>query len=243
MKSTRTEKGNFSLEDFAKGLMLAGYLMPMSISELDEREALENHETEISAQTSNVYFKRVVLAAEIVSKLHEEPTLGRIKFQKLVYLCEHVAGMKLYERYSKQAAGPFDNKFMHSITNEFKKNKWFSIIKIESQGFSRSKYLPLENSEGYKKYYDNYFNTEHEKIQYIIELFRKTTTDFTELATTVFACFIELKTKETKVKTTKLLPLFYEWSEKKKRFTEQDVLQSLDWLGEKGLIDMNEIQL
>lgn len=238
MKSIKTEKKNFSMEDFAKGLMLAGYLMPESIHELNEREALESYETELSAQSSSkTYFRRVVLAAEIVSKLYEEPTLGRIKFQKLVYLCEHNAGMNLQERYSKQAAGPFDNKFMHSIAKEFKKNKWFTETKVESKGITRTKYLPLENCDGYKKYYQNYFVNEDENIQYIIELFRKTSTDFTELATTVFACFKELSLKSIPVQNDELLSLFYEWSEKKKRFTEKQVLDSIGWLCKKGLID------
>lgn len=242
MKSTKIEKKNFLMEDFVKGLTLAGYLVPNSIEELNEREALDNYETELHANSSKVYFKRVVLAAEIVSKLYTEPTLGRIKFQKLVYMCEHAAGMELSNRYSKQAAGPFDNKFMHSITKEFKKNKWFSIIKEESQGFSRSKYLPLENCEGYKGYYQKYFHDESEKIQYIIELFRKASTDFTEVATTVFACVLEAQNKGATIKHEEILNLFYSWSEKKKRFTAKQVLDSLAWLCEKGLINPENIK-
>ena len=33
------------------------------------------------------YYKRVLLAAEIVDQLHTEPTLGHLKLQKLIYLC------------------------------------------------------------------------------------------------------------------------------------------------------------
>lgn len=242
MKSMKSDKKRFCMDDFAKGLMLAGYLMPESIQELKEREGLEQYETLIRAQSSsNIYFHRVVLAAEIVSKLHDEPTLGRIKFQKLVYLCEHSAGMNLAERYQKQTAGPFDNKFMHSVTKEFKKNKWFTETKVESKGITRTKYLPLENCDGYKQYYDKYFAEKHKDIQYIIELFRKSSTDNTELAATIYACFKELGLKNTPVLFNDLLRLFYEWSEKKKRFTETQVRDSINWLCKNTIIDEKDI--
>lgn len=237
MKSTKIEKKPFSMEDFEKGLMLAGFLSPTSVAELNEREALTKHlGTQTEKKTKNFYFKRVVLAAEIVSKLYEEPTLGRIKFQKLVYLCEHTAGMEMKDRYVKQAAGPFDNKFMHSINKEFEKNKWFSVVKERKDGFERTKYIPLDNKDGYKGYYQNYFNTENEKIQYIIELFRKMTTDKTELAATVLSCVLELQSKHLSITKDELLKLFYNWSEKKKRFQEIEVINSFTWLRDKRLI-------
>ena len=236
MKSTKSEKSLFSMEDLEKGLMLAGYIMPGSISELNEREALEDFEKQSKDSSKNVYFRRVVLAAEIASKLHSEPSLGRVKFQKLVYLCEHAAEMDLGSRYKKQAAGPFDNKFMHTIDKEFKKNKWFLVQKQEDKSITRYRYIPLEKAEGYKAYYDNYFSRDNEKIQFIIELFRKKNTEYTELATTVFACFKELSGKGQKITKDALLQLFYNWSESKKRFTEKEVLDSFKWLAENGLI-------
>lgn len=233
MKSINKELG-FSFEDFEKGLMLAGYVMPKDVHEYEEREALEKYEEE--NKPKNLYFKRVVLAAEIAYQLNQEPSLGRIKFQKLVYLCENAAEMRLEGRYQKQAAGPFDNKFMHTIANEFKKNNWFTVQEVVSAGYKRSKYVPLDNADGYKKYYENYFNTVNDKIQYIIELFRKMNTDNTELATTVFACHLELRSKGKEIKWDELINLFYSWSDKKKRFAEKDVHASYEWLQLKGLI-------
>lgn len=236
MKSTTNKESLFTQEDFEKGLMLAGYIMPKSVKEFEERETLHIYEAETRNKQKNLYFKRVVLAAEIAYKLNQEPSLGRIKFQKLVYLCEHAAEMNLENRYLKQAAGPFDNKFMHSIAKEFEKNKWFEVKKEVTQNFTRHKYVPLENAEGYKRYYENYFKEENEKIQYIIELFRNINTDNTELATTIFACYLELKSQKTEFTWESLIKLFYDWSDKKKRFPERDVLASFEWLQKRGLV-------
>jgi hypothetical protein len=236
MEDKKGNKNSFSMEDFEKGLMLAGYLMPNSIEELNEREQLEVYEKELKAIAGNTYFKRAVLAAEIVSKLYNEPSLGSVKFQKLVYLCEHAAKMDLVNRYKKQAAGPFDNKFMYSIGGELQKQKWFQVKKIVENERTRYKFSPLENAEKYKEYYSKYFSNDDDKIQYIIELFRKHRTDYTEMATTVFACYLELAPKGTPVDRGQLLNLFYDWSDKKKRFPKNEVLASFEWLIEKGLI-------
>ncbi|HLN94401.1 MAG TPA: hypothetical protein VK183_02105 [Flavobacterium sp.] len=234
MKSTSNKKQSFSIEDFEKGLMLAGYIMPKSTIEFQEREALEHFEALQSAAKKDIYFKRVVLAAEIAYKLHQEPTFGRIKFQKIVYMCEHVAEMDLEGRYLKQAAGPFDNKFMHTIAMDFKKNKWFDVVKEAGSGITRSKYIPLENQDGYKKYYIGYFKKEDERIQFIIELFRKMSTDQTELAATILACHLELRSQD--YSWNDLTELFYNWSDKKKRFSEIDIKSSFDWLKANALI-------
>lgn len=235
MKSTKDENVTFSMADFEKGLMLAGYLMPRSVAELNEREALEKYEEELKGKKQNVYFKRVVLAAEIAHQLHNEPSLGRVKFQKLVYLCEHAAEMNLDNRYKKMAAGPFDNKFMHSIDKELANNKWYFVRKISENNRTRYKYEPLENADGFKKYYDSYFQNEKDHIQYIIDLFRTLRTDDTELAATVFACVKELSAKNLLTKE-ELLKLFYNWSKEKSKFSEVRVIQSIKWLKEKGLI-------
>jgi len=236
MQSIKIENNAFSMEDFEKGLMLAGYIMPNSTSEISEREELEKHETNLGNATRVTYFKRAVLAAEIAAQLHAEFTFGRVKFQKLVYLCEHVANMNLEYRYQKQAAGPFDNKFMHSIDAEFQKQKWFSVEKTFENNMKKFKYTPLPTLKNYKKYFDKYYANNNDKIQFIINLFRTRKTDYTELATTVFACYLELKGKRQEVNKTHLLTLFYDWSEKKKRFPENDVIASYTWLQENGLI-------
>jgi len=226
----------FSIEDFEKGLMLAGLVTPNTIQEHQELKCLETYEKSLRKEERQTYFKRVVLAAEIAERLHNEPSLGRVKFQKLVYLCEHMAEMDLTGRYGKKAAGPFDNKFMHTIGKEFQKQKWFSIEQLRVDNYIRYKFVPLERHETYKPYYKSYFGDRHEKIESIIELFRKQNTEFTELAITVFACFLELKRKEAIINQNALTHLFYDWAESKKRFSAEQIKDSFEWLREKGII-------
>ena len=239
MKSTKNKKKSFTMEDFEQGLMLAGLVTPSSSKELYEREILEEFELleakKLPAK-ENTFFRRVTLAAEIASQMHEEPTFGRIKFQKLVYLCEHAASMELNNRYIKQAAGPFDNKFMHSIEAQFTKNKWFKIVKKQDGKFNRSVYVPLEKVDDYKKFYCAYFKTHLEKIQYVIDLFKKLKTDTTEIAATLYACIIELNEESEPINEVSLLEKFYAWSEAKSRFERKDVVNTWYWMIEKKIV-------
>ena len=98
----------------------------------------------------SLFFRRVVLGAEIVNSLHMERTFGHVKFMKLMYLCEQVSNMKLSARYVKQAAGPYDARFMHSIDREFIRLKWFDVkVKTQSK-FKTYEYVPDNNLLSYK---------------------------------------------------------------------------------------------
>lgn len=236
MKSTNKETKAFSLEDFEKGLMLAGYISPNSISEVHERNELDKYEKQLDQDRKNVYFKRAVLAAEIASQLHNEKTFGHVKFQKLVYLCEQVSSMNISNRYMKKAAGPFDNKFMHSIDKEFKDQKWFNVIKIKEGAFIKFQYIPLENLSKYKQYYDNYFKDFNEDIQWLINTFRNNLTNKVELVATLYACWIEIIEKKESFSDDLLFKRFYEWSKEKGKFTTQQLESCLKWMIENELV-------
>jgi hypothetical protein len=182
---------------------------------------------------SKLYFKRVVLAAEIASQLYNEPTFGHVKFQKMVYLCEQLANMKLPGRYSKQAAGPYDRKFMHTIDSEFKKQKWF---KIEQEGiYKKFTYTPLENLSKYKVYYYRYFGKHDKMIQDIISKFKSEKTDFVELIATLFACWEEIISQDITISEEVIIKRFYDWSSEKSKFEISKVKEALNWMKEEGI--------
>lgn len=230
MKSTSKKNNLFSLEDFEKGLMLAGYISPNNSNELVEREILNDYENQKDEKRKSSYFKRAVLAAEITYQLHAESTFGHVKLQKLMFLCEHASNMDLNDLYLKKAAGPFDNKFMHSIDKELAKQKWFTAKRKKSGGFTRIVYEPLENPEGYKKYFTGYFKKSNKAIQFLIETFKRERTRKVELVATIFACWIELNEKQMELNQANLFKLFYSWAEEKQKFTNEEVLNTLEWM-------------
>lgn len=187
------------------------------------------------------YFERAVLAAEIASQLYAEPTFGHVKLQKLMFLCENIQGMKLNYKYSKQAAGPYDNKFMHSIDNELKKQNWLEVKKEKSGLLTRYKFIPLKNFNGHKFYYNHYFSSHHEKIQWFIGTFKKQKTDKVELIATLYACWIELFQNKLEVNDNSLLRLLYTWHKQKEKYSEKEALNALHWMKDNGVMPKKSI--
>jgi len=185
--------------------------------------------------TRSIYFKRVVLAAEIINQLYNEPTFGHVKFQKIVYLCEQANSMQLDDRYCKQAAGPYDRKFMHSIDSELKKQNWFSVKKENVGKYEKYVFRPLDGLSKYKDYYNKYF-TNDDNIQLLINLFRKEKTDFVELVATLYSCWAEIIAKNDVFSEELLLKKLYAWSKEKKKFSELEVRNSIKWMRDMNLI-------
>lgn len=236
MKSTEKNKKPFSFEDFEKGLMLAGYISPSNSEEVREREILAEYDKAQAKEKRIIYFKRAVLAAEIVNEMQDEITFGRVKFQKLVYLCENVSEMGLNKRYAKFAAGPFDNNFMHSINNEFKRQKWFKVeFRIDGK-FRVPVYKKLEKIDKYKEYYNNYFTDTDESIKKIINLFRKAKTKQVELVATIFACILELLESKSKIEKEDLIKLVYSWSKEKQKYSESQITSAYQWMIDNDII-------
>lgn len=179
----------------------------------------------------NSYFRRLVLAAEIASQLHEEPTFGHIKFVKVQYLCEEVCNMQLKSNYEKFAAGPLDYKSMYSIDAEFKKRRWFNVIKSD-YGF---RYEPLENLNAYKKYYLNYFSIFSSQINTLIDLLRKEKSEFCEAVATLFAVWKHSLKNTQGISESHLIKNFYDWSEAKKRFKEKYLSEIIVWMKENNV--------
>ena len=97
-------------------------------------------------QPSNVdYYKRTILAAEIVHQLHKEMAFGHLKLQKLIYLSQRVENIALPVNFLKQAMGPYDSQLMRSIDKQLKVKKWFEFCPSE-----KFKYKPLGNAGQHK---------------------------------------------------------------------------------------------
>lgn len=190
---------------------------------------------------NNLYFKRAVLAAEIASQLYDEPTFGHVKLQKMVYLSEQICELKADAYYSKQTAGPYDRKFMHSIDSEFKRQKWFEV-RIEKKGtYSKYKYNPLENVDKYKKYYSKYYSNFDNNIQWLIDTFKKRKTNDIELIATLFYCWKEIIESSDEFSESLLIENFYKWSQEKRKFTTEVVKVGIIWMRQNGLVPMRKI--
>lgn len=200
--------------------------------EVEETEVAKPKGKIIELKPTNVdYYRRTVLAAEIVWQLHKEPTLGHLKLQKLIYLCQKSADMQLPTNFLRQAMGPYDNRLMRSIDKQLKEKKWFEYKK--EQVF---KYQPLEKAGQHHNDFIKYFSAESESIHFIIDRFKTIKSDIVEIVATLYACMDNMLNENVIFSEALLFHRFYEWSEEKKKFSEKEVERVFSRMRETGII-------
>lgn len=176
------------------------------------------------------YHKRTVLAAEIVSKLKNDFSLGHLKLQKLIYLCQNAMNMKIHANFLQQAMGPYDPQLMRSIDKQFAQRKWF---KFQKNDFP--KYLPLEKAGEHKEWYKRYFGREADRVDFLIETFRNKKTAEVELVATIYACWDRLLRNERIANNSDLISSVYEWSKEKSKFSREEIENAIKWMIDHGI--------
>lgn len=169
--------------------------------------------------------KLLSLAAEITFQLHTEPTFGHLKLQKLIYLCQQLKHMDLAADFKQHAAGPYDPVMARYLDKKFKDHEWFSYDPQRDL-----KYKPLSRCNDHRSAFNKYFAKDVSEIYDLIGLFRTSKSDHIEIVATLFACWLRLLEKKSSVTEEQLLKDFYAWSEEKKRFGKNEVLNGFKWM-------------
>lgn len=182
---------------------------------------------------ANVHFLRSVFAAEIVDQLHHEPTFGHVKFEKMLFLAEHLCQVDTGSIYLRKAAGPLDRKALHSIDSQLRTQKWFDGRKEEG----RYRYVPMEKRGGHKGYFDRHFASIGSQLSDIVETFRTWNTERCEIVATLYAAWNDLLHDKGAASDDMILhEVLNNWHESKQRIPEDRWRKALGWMREKGYV-------
>lgn len=193
------------------------------------KEALEIREkpaqsVKLSIPENRRNFAKQVLGGKIISLFKDDPNFTHIKLQKLQYLSEHIAEADLGSDYYFQSAGPYDNKFMHSIAISLERSKWF---KEENY-----RYYPLEKVDQIDQYYEGYFAPVSDKLSNLFNLLANATEAFSEIIATLYAVWNNRIIKKENISVELIVQDFYNWSDRKHQYKEQEVSTCLQWLND-----------
>lgn len=180
--------------------------------------------------------KLLSLAAEITFQLHTEPTFGHLKLQKLIYLCQQLKHMDLAANFGQHAAGPYDPVMARYLDKEFKDREWFSYDPKRDL-----KYKPLSKCNDHRSAFNKYFAKETSDIYALIGLFRTSKSDHIEIVATLFACWLRLLENKQSITEELLLKDFYAWSEEKKRFGKNEVLNGFKWMKQNLVVPLENV--
>lgn len=178
-------------------------------------------------------FKRSVLAAYIADTLCDHPTFGRVKFQKLLHLCEaHLEIQEVAGNYHRDAAGPFDTQMMRSVHSQIEKQGWIAPVKGD-KGWT---YARGEKVDGYRDHFDRYFGDRKEALEDLLALIAPMKTQQAEIVSTAFAAWNDLLLEGKTPSDDEIVDLILnDWAESKKAISADRWHNALAWMREKGL--------
>lgn len=217
---------------------LRDWLLPMLMNgQVKVGEVEEEVKTLMAAEVTPTYklparsnipdnkrgFAKQVLGGKIVKEFKDDKNFTHIKFQKLQYLAEQIIEEDLNWNYYRQSAGPYDNKFMHSVFNRLEKNSWF-----RKRG---DNYYPLEKMNDIDKYYQNYFGNKSEKLNNLFGLLQRGTEKFCEAVATIYAVWNNHIILKQEFDKERVKADFFDWSNRKTAvFTEEEFEKALFWM-------------
>lgn len=186
-------------------------------------------------QKANPYFRRAVLAANIVHQLQGDSNLGRTKLQKLLYLSEHHAQLAdLQSNYFRKAAGPYDSQMMHSVESQLAKQRWY---KCETGTGGECRYVPLEAAGQHARYFDRYWGVKSEPIRKLVALLKRADTRQTEIVATLYAAWNDLLLAGQSVTDEAILhEVLEKWHEEKRQIPEKRWRNAIAWMRQRDLI-------
>jgi hypothetical protein len=189
---------------------------------------------------ANDAFKRSVLAAHIADVFCDQPTFGRVKFQKTLHLCEaHLGLEEISGNYHRRAAGPFDTQMMHSVHSQLKKQGW---VEIERRSNGKGyEYRHGPKLDAYRQYYERYFGERSETIDGLLGLLAPMDTQQAEIVSTAYAAWNDLLLDGRDATDDEILHLILnDWADEKRRIPEERWRAALGWMREKGLVPRGE---
>ncbi|MFT4178871.1 MAG: restriction endonuclease subunit S [Thermomonas sp.] len=182
---------------------------------------------------ANVHFRRSVFAAEIVERLHAEPTFGHVKFQKLIYLAEHMCKVNIDAHYHRDAAGPYDNRALRSIDSQMEKSKWFKAQKVDK----RYQYVPLEKRGDHKQYFDRYFADSISAFDKVIDAFKSAKSEQCEIVATLYEAWRDLLAKNADTSDDSIVDqVLNHWHDNKRKIEEERWRKALEWMRAMGFV-------
>lgn len=187
-----------------------------------------------AARAVSPAFKRTVLAAELISRMHDDPAFHKIKFQKTLFLAEyHLQLPSMETHYLRDAAGPHDNASMRSIESQLRKQKWYDMRKVDGQFV----FEPLEKAGGHAIYFPRYWSEYSDQLDSLLALLRRLDTTQAEIVATLYAAWNDFLIRGVAFDDAMIVQeVLTNWNPAKERITEDRWHKGLGWMREKGLV-------
>jgi len=179
---------------------------------------------------------RLVLSAEIVHCLYQEPTFGQRKHQKVFHLCEHVARLSMLQsRYRREAAGPADLDGLYANEAALKQQGWYE--EQLRDGGKGHRYRALSHAGQHHTYLDCFSTEQLSTVRQLIELMRTWDTNRCEIFSTTYAAWNDLILLQRPVTDAAIVREIWDcWDSSKRRFSKQRWREEIAWMRREAFV-------
>jgi len=193
-----------------------------------------NGEISGAGRTANKHFQRSVLAAEIIARIGNDRTFGRVKLQKALILAEgHLQLAEIESQPMRAAAGPFDNAMMRSIQSQLQKSQWYEYRKDGDP----LKFVPLAKAGGHKQYFERYWGAKEAAFAALMDLLAKLDTQRSEIVATLYSAWNDFLIDQKPVTDDALVAeVLTNWDPAKTAIPEDKWRKAIGWMRGKGLV-------
>jgi type I restriction enzyme S subunit len=181
---------------------------------------------------------RVLVAAEVVHRLGAQPSLGRIKLQKLMYLAEAHANINdidgSYERY---CAGPYDGAMMPEIETGLRQEQIYDAKEDTTADRGRITFRRMPRAGGHHDALSAALGDKVAGLRNMIDLFKDMNTEATEAVTTLYAVWNDAQIDGQQPDDAAIIRGFLQdWHADKGRFKEADLFNWLGWMRRNSIV-------
>ena len=199
---------------------------------IDVRTHLAKPVTSVTRYESG--FAHQLLAAKIIDSCNGA-SMGRIKLQKLIHLCEYHGQLDEVEGdYTRRSAGPFDGKAMAKCRAGLEEKRWFEEVKA----YDRYAYRSLEKCGEHKAYLAQW-TPKMARIDAVLRLLGKARTKKCEIVSTLYAAWNDLLIDGLSTDDAAILheaSSAERWHKSKEKIAAQAWRNGLQWMKDNGLI-------
>ncbi len=179
-------------------------------------------------------FTRGAIASYILDKTYRQPTMGRVKFVKMLYLSETHVGIDLYGNYERKAAGPLDANYLINLESLARKQHWFYRHDRGGEGYF---YRPGDAIADRVRAAVHVLGERRERMDAMLNLFAPLDTERTEIVATLFAAWNDFLIDGYVPSDTAIISEVLErWHEAKQRIPEERWRDALRWMRREGFV-------
>ena len=181
---------------------------------------------------------RVLVAADVVHRLGAQPSLGRIKLQKLMFLAEvHANINEIGGRYERYRAGPYDCAMMPEIEAGLRQEQFYDAKQDAAADRGRITFQRMPRAGDHHNVLSAALGDKVASLRTMVDLFKDMNTEATEAVATLYAVWNDALIDGQQPDDAAIIRGFLqEWHKDKDKFRQADLQTWLGWMRRKCIV-------